>query len=171
MSSTWEGGSGSPSLWQMFYATFSPTSPSSLVKGHRCHCSMYVICPNRAPEEGSCSHLGCTHTRTDPNHPHPLSRSCRIDKITPPWSCSDTTWVPSLFLVCSPSRGVPLQRGRVTANQAFLSQRCGARGCKAIAPPHPRSGHGAVESDGGCHLTASNSTWHTVTHSHARCAA
>lgn len=99
-----------------------------------------------------------THIHTDTPYTRLLLRSCRIDKITPPWSSSDTTWVPSLFLGCSPQRSVPPQLGRVTANQAFLSQRCGARGCKAIAPPHPRSGHGEAESDGGCHLTASNST-------------
>lgn len=158
----------------MFYATFSPTSPSSLIQGHRCHCTMCVICPNRAREKGSRSHLGRTHPHTQiptPHHLYPLLRSCRIDKITPQWSCSDTTWVPSFFLVCTPRRHIPPQHGRVTANQAFLSQCCCAWGCKAIGPPHPWSGHGAAESDGACHLTASNSTWHGVTHSHAPCAA
>lgn len=143
----------------MFYTTFSPTSPSSLIQGHLCHCTVYLICPNRAPGEvamlapGTRTH---THTRTH-RFSHQLSRSCWIDRITP---CGAAPTPPGSPLSLAPlsSCAIPLQHGRVTANQAFLSLHCGARVCKAIALPHPWSGHGEAESDGGCHLTASNST-------------
>ncbi|KAI9520370.1 hypothetical protein NQZ68_018678 [Dissostichus eleginoides] len=63
------------------------------------------------------------------------------------WSCSDTTWVPPLSRSISFCT-IPLQHGRVTANQAFLSLHRGARVCKAIALPHPWSGHGEAEMSG-----------------------
>ena len=76
-----------PSLCHMFYTSFSPTSASSLIQGHLCHRTVYVICSNRAPGEVAMLTPG-THTergrereieRERVSHP----RSCWIDRITP----------------------------------------------------------------------------------------
>lgn len=127
----------------LFYTTFSPTSPSSLIQGHLCHCTMYVICPNRVPREVAMLTPG-THTHAH-RFPHQLLRSCWIDKITPCGAALTPPGSPPSFFRSLSSCTIPLQHGRVTANQAFLSQHCGARICKAIALPHPWSGHGEAE--------------------------
>lgn len=124
-------------------------------QGHLCHCTVYLICPNRASGEMSMQAPG-THSQ---GFSHRLLR-CRTDTITPCGAASTPPGSPpSLSLSSSLSScTIPQQHGRVTANQALLSLHCGACTCMAIAPPHPWSGHGEAESDGGCHLTASNST-------------
>lgn len=143
----------------MFYTTFSLTSPSGLIQGHRL--SLYSICNMSQQSTWGTGHANTwdTHTHGHTQIPPPPALRVLLDRITPcgaaPIPPGPPPLSPSLFL--SPCT-IPLQHGHVTANQAFLSLHCGARVCKAIALPHPWSGHGEAESDGGCHLTASNST-------------
>lgn len=47
-----------------FYTTSSLTSRSGLIQGHLCHCTLYVICPSRAPGELALLTPG-THIHTD----------------------------------------------------------------------------------------------------------
>lgn len=61
----------------MFYTTFSTTTPPGLIQGHLCHCTVYVICPNRAPGELTMLTPG-TH-----KHTHRFSHQVLLDRITP----------------------------------------------------------------------------------------